>query len=79
MAHFSFRAGQIPQIYMHHIFTLLSAAFLFTLSAFAPNSENPMKDFVKPISGLDEVIGALRSGNATELAKYVDDNIEISL
>ena len=33
----------------------------------------------KPISGLDDVIGALRSGNAQELSKYVDDNIEISL
>ncbi len=33
----------------------------------------------KPIAGLDDVISALRSGNATELAKYVDDNIEISL
>lgn len=33
----------------------------------------------KPIAGLDEVISALRTGNATELSKYVDDNIEISL
>jgi hypothetical protein len=33
----------------------------------------------KAASGLDDVIKALRSGNATELAKYVDDNIEISL
>ena len=29
--------------------------------------------------GVEDVIGALRSGNATQLAKYVDDNIEISL
>lgn len=33
----------------------------------------------KPISGLDDVINALRTGNATELAKYVDNNIELSL
>jgi hypothetical protein len=33
----------------------------------------------KPISGLDDVINALRTGNAQELSKYVDDNIEISL
>lgn len=33
----------------------------------------------KPVSGLDEVIDALRAGNAQELSKYVDDNIEISL
>jgi hypothetical protein len=57
---------------MHHIFTFLSIAFLFTLNAAKPVSS-------KPISGLDEVIGALRSGNATELSKYVDDNIEITL
>ena len=31
------------------------------------------------LSGLDDVIGALRSGNATELARYIDDNVEISL
>ena len=33
----------------------------------------------KPASGLDDVISALRSGNATELSKYVDNSIEISL
>src|SRR6476619_7390677 len=33
----------------------------------------------KPISGLDDVINALRTGNAQELSRYVDDNIEISL
>ena len=57
---------------MQLFFTLLTALF-FTSTSYTANSS------VKPISGLDEVIGALRSGNATELAKYVDDNIEISL
>jgi hypothetical protein len=52
---------------MKQIFTFLSVAFLFTLSSF------------KPVNGLDDVISALRSGNATELAKYIDDNIEITL
>jgi hypothetical protein len=34
----------------------------------------------KPVSaGLDEVISALRAGNATELSKYIDDNVEIAL
>ena len=33
----------------------------------------------KPISGIDEVISALKSGNAQELAKYIDDNVEIAL
>jgi hypothetical protein len=28
---------------------------------------------------IDEVIGALRSGNAAEIAKYFDDNVEITL
>lgn len=32
-----------------------------------------------PISGLEDVIGALRAGNAQEISKYVDDNIEISM
>ncbi|RYD91491.1 MAG: DUF4783 domain-containing protein [Sphingobacteriales bacterium] len=31
------------------------------------------------LSGLDDVIGALRTGSATELARYIDDNVEISL
>jgi hypothetical protein len=30
-------------------------------------------------NGIDEVIGALREGNASELSKYMDENIEISL
>lgn len=33
----------------------------------------------KPGLGLDDVINALKTGNAQELAKYVDDNLEISL
>ena len=44
-----------------------SMALLFIASSF------------KPLNGLDEVIGALRSGNAQELSKYVDEKIEISL
>ena len=38
-----------------------------------------MASAFKPVSGLDDVISALRTGNAQELSKYVDDNIEISL
>lgn len=30
-------------------------------------------------SSIDEVIGALRSGNATELSRYFDDNVELTL
>lgn len=67
MAHFSFIGGRTKPVYMKPIFTLAFAALVFTVSAF------------KPLSGLDDVISALRKGNATELAKYMDDNIEISL
>jgi hypothetical protein len=52
---------------MKKILLFLASVVLLSLTAF------------KPESGLDEVIQALRSGNASELAKYVDDNIEISL
>ena|SRR5438874_1574388 len=33
----------------------------------------------KSFTGLEDVINALRTGNARELSRYVDDNIEISL
>jgi hypothetical protein len=59
--------GRVQILTMQKIFTLL---FLFVLvlgSAF------------KPISGLDDVISALRSGNAAEVGKYVDENVELSL
>jgi hypothetical protein len=29
--------------------------------------------------GIDEVIGALRSGNSTELSKFFDENVELTL
>jgi hypothetical protein len=53
---------------MKKSFTLLSILFLLVASAFKPANR-----------GLDEVMAALNSGNATELARYVDDNIEIGL
>ncbi|MBD0277683.1 MAG: DUF4783 domain-containing protein [Flavisolibacter sp.] len=52
---------------MKKVFTLTCAVLLVAFSAF------------RPVSGLDDVIAALNGGNATELAKYVDDNIEIAL
>ena len=52
---------------MKKMVTLIGTALLLMLSSF------------KPAAGLDEVITALRAGNASDLAKYVDDNIEISL
>ena len=65
MAHFSFPAGQITA--MKRLLLFSSLALIFLISAF------------KPISGLDDVINALKNGNAQELSKYIDDNIEISL
>ena len=52
---------------MQKIFTLFSAVFFLTLVAF------------KPIAGLDDVINSLRGGNAPELSRYIDENVEISL
>jgi hypothetical protein len=65
MAHFSIKAGQT--ISMKKFLLFSSLAFVCIISAF------------KPITGLDDVINALRTGNAQELSRYVDDNIEISL
>ena len=67
MAHFSFMGAPNKPMYMKYIFTLGCAALFFTLSAFTS------------LTGLEDVIKALRTGNATELSRYVDDNIEISL
>ncbi|HEX6334122.1 MAG TPA: DUF4783 domain-containing protein [Flavisolibacter sp.] len=52
---------------MQKIATLSILALFLVLGAF------------RPANGLEDVIQALRTGNATELSKYVDDNIEISL
>ena len=52
---------------MKLMFTLACTMLLFSVTAF------------RSLSGLEDVISAMRKGNATELSKYVDDNIEISL
>ncbi|TCJ14276.1 DUF4783 domain-containing protein [Flaviaesturariibacter flavus] len=64
MAPFSTR-GPRKQASMKKI--LLGFLAFITLAAFTA------------LSGLDDVIGALRAGNASELAKYIDDNVEITL
>jgi Domain of unknown function (DUF4783) len=38
-----------------------------------------LSSFTLQKAGIDEVIAALRSGNSTELAKYFDDNVELTL
>ena len=52
---------------MKRFITLGCTALFILLSSFSINK------------GLEDVISALGSGNATELARYVDDNIEIGL
>ena len=52
---------------MKATFTSFLVAGLIMFSSFA-QSDN-----------IDGVIGALRSGNAAELAKYFDDNVELTL
>lgn len=52
---------------MKKIFTLVCASFFLLLSAFRAAGQT------------DDVINALRSGNASSLSKYIDDNVEISL
>lgn len=63
-----FSSNKCKYFCMKSIFTLFSLSLLFMLSAFKPRP-----------AGLDEVVAALNSGNASELAKYIDDNIEINL
>ena len=65
MAYFS--TISIKQNFMRKIIFLSTVVMAFLISAF------------KPIAGLDDVINALKTGNAQELSKYIDDNIEISL
>jgi len=52
---------------MKHLFTSLLVVSLITLSSFTQSGN------------IDAVIGALRSGNATETSGYFDDNIELTL
>lgn len=33
----------------------------------------------RPAGGLDDVISALRGGSASELSRFIDDNVEIAL
>ena len=53
---------------MKAIFTSLLIASALILSSFGQSNKS-----------IDEVIGALRSGNANELSRYFDDNVEVTL
>jgi len=53
---------------MKYLATFLMATSVVLLSSFTLQSSN-----------IDAVIGALRSGNSSELAKYFDDNVELTV
>ncbi|HQX96179.1 MAG: DUF4783 domain-containing protein [Chitinophagaceae bacterium] len=53
---------------MKHIFTSLLLGATMLLSSFTLQS-----------SSIDEVIGALRSGNASQLSNYFDENVGLTL
>ena len=67
MAYFSLLAARINLFIMKKIFTLACAALFLLTTAF------------QSVSSFDEVVNALRNGNATALSKYVDSNVELSL
>ena len=52
---------------MRRVFATILAAFLITLCSFTQSSD------------IDGVIGALRTGNSAELARFFDDNVELTL
>jgi Domain of unknown function (DUF4783) len=62
---------------MSKLFILSSIAVMFLATAFTPGTR--VQETLKPVKGIEEVISALGSGNAQELAKYIDDNVEIAL
>ena len=66
MACFSIIAG-CKKNNMHKIFTLVLSTVLIVGISF------------RPINGIDDVISALRAGNAAEVGKYIDENVELSL
>lgn len=66
MAHFSTYGTRRPAM-MQKIFTLTSLLAVMLLGSF------------KTFDGIDEVIYALRTGNITELSKYIDDSVDITL
>ena len=66
MAHFSIKYP-VKSIYMKATITSLLVALSIVLSSFGQRNS------------IDDVVSALRSGNAAELSKYFDDNVELTL
>ncbi|MBA2498730.1 MAG: DUF4783 domain-containing protein [Chitinophagaceae bacterium] len=53
---------------MKSLFTLLLFTVSFIFASFSTSQ-----------SGIDDIINALRSGNASGISRYIDENVEISL
>jgi hypothetical protein len=60
-------ACRTQKVFMKKTFLLAILPLMMVITAFSP------------LRGLDEVISAIKAGNANELSKYIDDNIEIAL
>lgn len=67
MALFSLSAGRFKKFFMKKYLTLVCTGAFLLLTAFMQ------------AGGIDDVIGALRNGNATGIARYMDDTVEIKL
>jgi len=67
MAHFSFLISS-KTYYMKKLISTFAITFSLVMLSFTAQNSN-----------LDEVIGALKDGKASELGKYMDDNIELTL
>jgi hypothetical protein len=68
MAYFSFHTTVKTKNYMKKIISTLTVFLGLIMVSFTTRPTN-----------LDEVIDALKDGKASELGKYMDDNVEISL
>ncbi len=68
MAYFSFHTTAKTKNYMKKIISTLTVSLGLLMVSFTTQPSN-----------LDEVIDAFKDGKASELGKYMDDNIEISL
>jgi Domain of unknown function (DUF4783) len=66
MAHFSINYP-VKSIYMKTIVTSLLITLSIFLTSFGQRNS------------INDVVSALRSGNAAELSKYFDDNVELTL
>src|SRR6185436_20868986 len=57
----------VKTFYMKAIYTTLIAGITLLLTSFTAQNS------------IDEVIGALRSGNSSDLSRYFDDNVDLTL